>query len=62
MTGVFQVTTATEHREAAVSLAGEAVRQRLAASAQVMGPITSVFWHLGEFGTGEEWSRRQEYY
>jgi periplasmic divalent cation tolerance protein len=21
----------------------------------VVGPVTSVFWHLGEFGTGEEW-------
>lgn len=34
---------------------GEAVRRRLAASAQISGPVTSVFWHLGEFGTGEEW-------
>jgi periplasmic divalent cation tolerance protein len=55
MTGVLQVTTATETREAAVELAGEAVRNRLAASAQVIGPVTSVFWHLGEYGTGEEW-------
>jgi periplasmic divalent cation tolerance protein len=21
----------------------------------VVGPVTSVFWHLGEYGTGEEW-------
>lgn len=55
MTGLIQVTTATEDRDAAVALAGEAVRQRLAASAQVNGPVTSVFWHLGEYGTGEEW-------
>jgi periplasmic divalent cation tolerance protein len=20
-----------------------------------MGPVTSLFWHLGEFGQGEEW-------
>lgn len=55
MTGLIQVSTATEHREAAVTLAGNAVRLRLAASAQVSGPVTSVFWHLGEYGTGEEW-------
>ena len=55
MTGLYQVTTATEHRDAAVALTGEAVRLRLAASAQVIGPVTSVFWHLGEYGAGEEW-------
>jgi len=55
MTGVLQVSTATETKAAAVTLAGEAVRHRLAASAQVKGPVTSAFWHLGEFGTGEEW-------
>lgn len=55
MTGVLQVSTATESKDMAVTLVGEAVRQRLAASAQIRGPITSAFWHLGEFGTGEEW-------
>ena len=48
--------TATETKEQGISLAGEAVRQRLAASGQVHGPVTSAFWHLGEFGTSEEWS------
>lgn len=56
MTGLLQVTTATETKEQGIKLAGEAVRQRLAASAQVHGPVTSAFWHLGEFGTSEEWS------
>lgn len=55
MTGVLQVATATETKAAAIELAGEAVRMRLAASAQVKGPVTSAFWHLGDFGTGEEW-------
>lgn len=27
----------------------------LAATAQVFGPVTSVFWHKGEYGEGEEW-------
>lgn len=31
------------------------MRGRVAAGAQVVGPVVSVFWHRGEFGTGEEW-------
>lgn len=49
------VATATETREQAVTLAGSAVAARLAGNAQVIGPVVSVFWHLGEQGTGEEW-------
>jgi periplasmic divalent cation tolerance protein len=55
MTEYVQVSTATETKEQAIALAGPAVQQRLAAGAQVIGPVTSVFWHLGEYGTGEEW-------
>src|SRR5688572_18709221 len=55
MTGLLQVVTATETREQGISLAGEAVRQRLAASGQVDGPVIAAFWHLGEFGRSEEW-------
>jgi periplasmic divalent cation tolerance protein len=38
-----------------MGLARSAVRAKLAASAQVHGPVASVFWHLEEFGEGEEW-------
>jgi periplasmic divalent cation tolerance protein len=55
MTDFLQVSTATENREAAERLARSVVAARLAAGAQIVGPVTSVFWHLGEFGTGEEW-------
>lgn len=55
MTGFVQVSTATETREQAVRLAESPVRRRLAAGAQVVGPVVSVFWHRGEYGTGEEW-------
>ncbi|MFJ4920630.1 divalent-cation tolerance protein CutA [Streptomyces sp. NPDC088725] len=55
MTDLVQVSTATETRDQAVRLAQSVVRERLAAGAQIIGPVTSVFWHLGEFGTGEEW-------
>ena len=50
-----QVTTATETREEAVRLARSAVAARLAAGAQIVGPVGSVFIHLGEPGEGEEW-------
>lgn len=55
MTDYVQVSTATETRQQAIDLASGAVQRRLAAGAQVIGPVTSVFWHLGEYGTSEEW-------
>jgi periplasmic divalent cation tolerance protein len=55
MSNYVQVSTATPTREQAVELAQGAVKGRMAAGAQITGPVTSVFWHLGEFGQGEEW-------
>ncbi|MFJ6566413.1 divalent-cation tolerance protein CutA [Streptomyces sp. NPDC091292] len=55
MADFVQVSTATETREQAVELARSVVSGRLAAGAQIIGPVTSAFWHEGEFGTGEEW-------
>lgn len=55
MTQVWQVQVAAPTEEAATALAKSAVEARLAAGGQVVGPVTSVFWHLGEFGTSQEW-------
>jgi periplasmic divalent cation tolerance protein len=55
VTKVWQVQVAAPSEEAALALARTAVEARLAAGGQVVGPVTSVFWHLGELGTGEEW-------
>ena len=55
MADFLQVSTATPTRDQAVDLARTAVAARLAAGAQIIGPVTSAFWHDGEFGTGEEW-------
>ncbi|KOX20631.1 cation tolerance protein CutA [Saccharothrix sp. NRRL B-16348] len=55
MSDFLQVTTTAADRTTAADLARSAVRARLAASAQVSGPVTSFFWHLGEQGEGEEW-------
>ncbi|HWE89270.1 MAG TPA: divalent-cation tolerance protein CutA [Pseudonocardiaceae bacterium] len=49
------VTTTTADRATAVALAESAVKAKLAAGAQVRGPVTSFFWHLGESGQGDEW-------
>lgn len=55
MADFLQVSTATPTRDQAVDLARSVVAERLAAGAQIIGPVTSAFWHDGEFGTGEEW-------
>ncbi|MGW0997304.1 divalent-cation tolerance protein CutA [Streptomyces sp. NPDC002523] len=55
MADFFQVSTATPTRDEAVELARTVVSRRLAAGAQIIGPVISAFWHDGEFGTGEEW-------
>lgn len=55
MTDALQVTTTAADRDTAAGLARSAVAARLAAGAQVSGPVTSFFWHVGEQGEGEEW-------
>jgi periplasmic divalent cation tolerance protein len=55
MTDYLQVSTVAGDRETAAKLASAAVAAKLAAGAQVYGPVTSFFWHLGESGEGEEW-------
>ena len=55
MAGYVQVSTAVEDREAALTLARSVVGARLAAGAQVVGPVASVVWHQGELVEGEEW-------
>lgn len=52
---LLRVTTATPDLDSAKSLARSAVAARLAGNAQIIGPVVSVFWHLGESGEGEEY-------
>ena len=54
-TGFLQVQTTTDSRAEAVELARAAVAARLAASAQVAGPIASTYWWEGEIERAEEW-------
>ncbi|MFB9251528.1 divalent-cation tolerance protein CutA [Sphaerisporangium melleum] len=54
MTQYVQVQVAIDDRAKAAELAGSAVRARLAACAQIVGPITSVYRWKGEVEAAEE--------
>jgi periplasmic divalent cation tolerance protein len=62
----IQVLTTVEHREDAERIARALVEQRLAACAQIVGPVASIYrWH-GRIETAQEWqcwakSRRDLY-
>lgn len=56
MAEYVHVTTATETQDQALALAKAITEKKLAASAQITGPVTATFWHLGQFGQAEEWS------
>jgi periplasmic divalent cation tolerance protein len=53
--GYCQVVTTTDSQEAADRLARGAVEVRLAACAQVVGPITSHYWWKGAIASEPEW-------
>ncbi len=55
MTECVLVFTTTDTREAADTLARATIEARLAACAQIDGPITSVFWWEGAAQTEQEW-------
>jgi periplasmic divalent cation tolerance protein len=50
-----QVTTTTDSRQEAAAIARSAVEERLAACAQLIGPIASTYWWEGEIESAEEW-------
>ena len=55
MNEVCQVMTTVGARTAADALARSVVEERLAACAQVTGPIESTYWWQGAIETAEEW-------
>jgi periplasmic divalent cation tolerance protein len=50
-----QVTTTLPDRDAAHRLGRRLVEERLAACAQVVGPVSSVYWWQGEVEAAGEW-------
>lgn len=55
MTGCCQVTTAVTEEAAAAAMADTVVAERLAACAQVLGPVRSSFRWDGEVRVAREW-------
>ncbi len=55
MSEVWQVATTTGDRDLAERIATELVDARLAACAQVAGPIESIYRWQGKIERGEEW-------
>jgi periplasmic divalent cation tolerance protein len=55
MTGYIQVFTTVDSEELAQRIARALVERRLAACAQVIGPIQSTYWWEGALETAEEW-------
>ncbi len=55
MATFIQVTTTTETKADAQAIAGAVVEKRLAACAQVIGPITSTYWWQEKIENAEEW-------
>ena len=51
----IQVVTTTETREDAEKIAKALVEKRLAACAQLVGPIVSTYWWKENVETAEEW-------
>jgi periplasmic divalent cation tolerance protein len=51
----LQVVTTTEHKDDAESIGKMLVEKRLAACAQLVGPIVSTYWWKGAIETAEEW-------
>ncbi|HEY7919693.1 MAG TPA: divalent-cation tolerance protein CutA, partial [Streptosporangiaceae bacterium] len=51
----LQVQTTTDSRAEAVELGRGAVEARLAACAQVAGPVVSSYWWEGDLERAEEW-------
>ena len=55
MADYYQALTTVDSHEVAQSIAASAVRARLAACAQVVGPITSVYWWNSAVHREQEW-------
>ncbi len=51
----FQVTTTIDTNDNAKKLARSLVEKKLAACAQISGPIGSIYWWEGKLDSSEEW-------
>lgn len=56
MTNLIMVETKIDSRDGAHRIAQALIERRLAAAAQVSGPITSTYWWKGQIERAEEWA------
>jgi periplasmic divalent cation tolerance protein len=55
MSEFIQITTTTDTEELALQIAGKLVEKKIAACAQVSGPITSIYEWKGKIEKAREW-------
>lgn len=55
MTEYMQVQTAVDSKKAADNIAKHVVEKKVAACAQVIGPIDSTYWWKGKIESAQEW-------
>ncbi|MEU7888109.1 divalent-cation tolerance protein CutA [Microbispora bryophytorum] len=55
MSDYIEIRVTTSHADQASKICSAVVTKRLAACAQVIGPITSTYWWAGEVRQAEEW-------
>jgi len=55
MEDYIQIYTTTDTIDIAQAISNKLVEERLAACAQVLGPITSTYWWQGKIETSQEW-------
>ncbi|OPY78646.1 MAG: Divalent-cation tolerance protein CutA [Syntrophorhabdus sp. PtaU1.Bin058] len=55
MTGIIKVITTGDNRDIIEDIGRKLVEMRLAACAQIAGPIKSIYWWKGKTEEAEEW-------
>ena len=55
MTDYIQVMTTTDNKESSQKIAKMVIEKRLAACAQIIGPVISTYWWNDDINEDEEW-------
>jgi periplasmic divalent cation tolerance protein len=55
MNSIVQIITTIDNKERAEYIGKQLVRDRLASSVQIAGPIKSIYWWKGNIEESEEW-------
>jgi periplasmic divalent cation tolerance protein len=55
VTDIIQLTTTVDSKAQAIKIAQTIVSERLAACAQIQGPVESIYWWQGKLDNATEW-------